>query len=60
MNPAILWGIIAILAVLGGWRSYAAARRSGKGPLVGYLVGFLVTIVVIVVLSMVVTLLLPR
>jgi hypothetical protein len=55
----ILWSVIAALAVLGGWLSYRAARRTGKGSLAGCLIGFLVALVVIVLLSLIATLLLP-
>jgi hypothetical protein len=53
---SITWGIIAVLAVLGGWLGYRRAQRSGKWSRARYLTGFLVAIAIVVLLSLIVTL----
>lgn len=60
MTAGIVWGVIAVLAVLGGWLSYRRARRAGKGTAIGCLIAFVVTIAVILVLTAIVTLLQTR
>lgn len=57
MDTGVIWGVIAILAVLGGWLSYRSARRAGKGSAIGCLIAFVVTVAVILVLTAIVTLL---
>jgi len=60
MDFGPIWGIIAALAVVGGWLSYRTARRAGRGTAAGCLIGFLITLAIIVLLSMIVTLLQRR
>lgn len=57
MEAGIVWGAIAVLAVLGGWLSYRRARKAGKGSARGCLIAFVVTVAVILVLTAIVTLL---
>lgn len=59
-SAGVIWGILAVLAVGGGWLSCRRARRAGRGPVVGFLIGLFVTLVVILVGTALVTLLQPH
>jgi tryptophan-rich sensory protein len=55
MNGGMIWAIIAVVAVVGGWLSYSAARKAGKASATGFLIAFLVVFALIVVLSLIAT-----
>jgi len=60
MDSGAIWAVIAAVAVLGGWLSYKAARRAGKGSAARFLIAFVVALAVILLTSLIVTLLQPR